>query len=164
RGEGTLDWQPRSRAGRHLCRMSKKPPIMISVIVLSGRKLEVWPSSRRPRKMPEMRGFRGDFQRGFMIVHQRTKPLGNRATNGQRQNFGEESPNIVIPIKIIGHCLQDSYISLYRPSSLARKAPMLRVLLKLTLWLLLLTSSLSAQSDVTFTLTAESLQNGKSVE
>ena len=39
-----------------------------------------------------------------------------------------------------------------------------RVLLTLSLWLLLLTTSLSAQSDGTFTLTAASLQNGDSVE
>src|SRR5215510_9382069 len=51
-----------------------------------------------------------------------------------------------------------------------RKAPMqtlprlFRVSLMLNLWLPLLTTSLSAQSDVTFTLTADSLQNGKSVE
>ena len=38
------------------------------------------------------------------------------------------------------------------------------MLLTLNLWLLLLTTSLSAQSDVTFTLKADSLQNGKSVE
>jgi len=36
--------------------------------------------------------------------------------------------------------------------------------LTLNLWLLLLTTSPSAQSDVTFTLMADSLQNGKSVE
>src|SRR5215510_5270172 len=68
------------------------------------------------------------------------------------------------------HFLQDNHISLYRPCSLARKAPMqtlprlFRMLLTLNLWLLLLTTSLSAQSDVTFTLKADSLQNGKSVE
>jgi len=39
-----------------------------------------------------------------------------------------------------------------------------RVLLMLSLWLLLLTTSLSAQSDGIFTLTADSLQNGKPVE
>jgi serine phosphatase RsbU (regulator of sigma subunit) len=39
-----------------------------------------------------------------------------------------------------------------------------RVLLMLSLWLLLSTTFLSAQSDVTFTLTADSLQKGKSVE
>src|SRR5262245_7890912 len=39
-----------------------------------------------------------------------------------------------------------------------------RVSPMLTLWLLLLTTPLSAQSDVPFMLTADSLQNGKSVE
>jgi serine phosphatase RsbU (regulator of sigma subunit) len=39
-----------------------------------------------------------------------------------------------------------------------------RVLLMPGMWLLLVTTSLSAQSEVTFTLTADSLQNGKSVE
>jgi serine phosphatase RsbU (regulator of sigma subunit) len=39
-----------------------------------------------------------------------------------------------------------------------------RVLLMPGLWLLLLTTSLSAQSEASFTLTADSLQNGKSVE
>jgi serine phosphatase RsbU (regulator of sigma subunit) len=39
-----------------------------------------------------------------------------------------------------------------------------RVLLTLSLWLLLLTSSISAQSGGTLTLTADSLQNGKPVE
>src|SRR6478609_3584571 len=41
---------------------------------------------------------------------------------------------------------------------------LLRVLLIISLWLLLLTASLSAQSDGRFTLTTDSLQNGKSVE
>jgi len=39
-----------------------------------------------------------------------------------------------------------------------------RVSPMLTLWLLLLTTPLSAQSDVPSTLMADSLQNGKSVE
>jgi len=39
-----------------------------------------------------------------------------------------------------------------------------QVLLILSLWLLILTASLSAQSDGTFTLTLDGLQNGKSVE
>jgi len=43
------------------------------------------------------------------------------------------------------------------------RTPLFRVLI-LNLWLLLLTTSSSAQSDPALTLTAESLQNGKSVE
>jgi len=43
------------------------------------------------------------------------------------------------------------------------RTPLFPVLM-LNLWLLLLTTSSSAQSDPALTLTAESLQNGKSVE